>query len=527
MFDQAKADLWVNFFAEYLTHTKGVFARKPFTLPPWQRKIVSDIFGTVKADGLRQYSTAYVEVPKKNGKSEIAAGIAIGGLVIDDEPGAEIYSAAATRDQASLVFRVAAQMVRNNEELSDILKVVDSTKTIYKRDEPSTFYKAISADAGTQDGINPHIVIYDELHRQRSRDLWDVLKLGSDTRMQPLLFAITTAGISGESPICWEQHEYARQILEGVFNDPSFYACIYAIGQDEDWTFEGEPEKDGKPATGWYRANPALGDFLRIEKVREAAEKAKRIPSEQNSFRRLRCNQWVAQETRWINVNDWKPCGIPTFDPEKLKRKECVLGLDLSTTNDITALIKLFPEDSFVYVLPEFFLPEDGLHDRSIRDNVPYEFWANQGLIHLTQGNLIDYSFVRHRIQKIADEYSVREVAADPWNAAQLLTELTNDGLTVVHVRQGFATLSAPSKELERLVLSQKLRHNGNPVLEWMADCTSIKSDPAGNIKPVKPDRKASNKRIDGIVALVTGLARLIVSDGGGDMTYRGLRVIN
>ena len=507
-----KADKAVRFFANRLTHTKGKYAKQPFILAPWQEAIIRDLFGTLRPDGGRQYATAYVEIPKKNGKSELAAGIALYCLLVDGEAGAEVYSAAATREQAGIVFRVAAQMVRNDPDLSDVCRIIDSTKTILVRDDPNSFYKAISADAGTQDGINPSCVVFDELHRQKTRDLWDVLTYGSDTRRQPLTFAITTAGIIGESPICEDQHNYAESIIKGVFKDPNFYPVIYGLAEKEDWTLEGEPGTKTKPATGWYKANPALGDFLPVDKVRAACEKAKRLPAEQNSFRRLRLDQWTSQETRWIALAEWEECGAP-FNPNDLVGKECVAGLDLSTTKDVTALALLFPVDDEVFVVPHFWLPEHDLHERSLRESVPYDFWVKQELIHTTPGNIIDYSFIRKKVNDLADVYHIREIGHDPFNATQIALDLAGDGFTMVPIRQSFTAMSAPSKELERLVMGRKLRHGGNPVLRWMLDCTSIVQDSIGNIRPVKPDRRQSSKRIDGIVATIIGIARMTAEE--------------
>ena len=490
-----------------------------------------DVFGTVrKSDGLRQYSTAYLEIPKKNGKSELAAGFALKMLFMDDEPGAEIYSAAATRDQASLVFKVAAQMVRNAPALHRRCKIVDSTKTIYLKDDPGSFYRAISADAGTQDGINPHGVVFDELHRQKNRNLWDVLTKGSDTRSQPLLLAITTAGIESESPLCWEQHEYARQVLEGVFDDPSFYACIYGLPEDEDWTFEGEPAKGRKPATGWYKANPGLGDFVRIERVRADAEKAKRLPSEQNSFRRFRLNQWVSQETRWLPLSEWDECKAP-FNPNTLVGKKCYAALDVSGTQDLTAFVMAFPIGEEVFLLPHFWLPEANLQERVIRDRVPYDVWKGMGLLTLTPGNYIDHGFIRTAIigsgstKGFADLYQIEELAYDPWNAQQIGVEFASTGLTAFPMRQGFQSMNEPTKAFERGVLGRKIRHGGNPILRWNLDCVTVASDPAGNIKPVKPDRLKSSKRIVGIVAAIMANGRLEMQKGKPKSAYsdRGL----
>lgn len=559
-FDQSRADRAVAFFEGLLTHTKGSFARKPFLLPFWQRKIVSDVFGTIRKDGLRQYRTVYIEVPKKNGKTEIAAGFANYLLFADGEAGAEVYSAASTRDQAGICFRAAAGMVKQSDILSERCRIIDSTKVIYLKEDQNSFYKAISADADVQDGINPSGAVYDELHRLKHRDLWDVLEYGTATREQPLIVVITTAGVVGESPICEEMHDKAVQILKGTFKDPSFYAVIYGLDKDEDWTFEGEPTKYDrggniiKPATGWYKANPALGDFMKIDAVRKEVNDAKQIASKQSSLRRFRFNQWVNAQSIWIPSDKWEACGKP-FNPDDLLGKVCYGGLDLSTTIDISALVLAFPmpvgygisvddlveefkdtkkpgpvfQQSIspgdeIWLLPEFWLPEEGLQERCRRDMVPYDVWAKQGFIHLTPGDVIDYAFIRQRIKERFELYQLQEIGHDPWNATQIVTQLTEeDGLTLVPIRQGWSSLSAPSKSFEKAVLSKRLRHNGNPILKWMMDCTSIRSDPAGNIKPVKPDRAKTNKRIDGILAAIMALDRLDRNEGASVYEERGI----
>lgn len=516
-----RADDVVRFFERRLKHVKGKFARQPFILAPWQERIVRDIFGTIKQNGYRRYETAYVEVPKKNGKSELAAGIALNALLMDDEPGAEVYSAAATRDQAGIVFRIAAQMVRNDATLSSMCRIIDSTKTIILRDEPNSFYKAISADADIQDGVEPHCVVFDELHRQRHRDLWDVLKYGMATRRQPLMFAITTAGISGQSPICEELHDYASRIIRGIWQDPSFYPVIFGLDEGDDWTQEGQPARGKQPPTGWYKANPALGDFLPVDRIREEARKAMELPAEQNSFRRLRLNQWVGQETRFIPMDLWQKCGEP-IDLASLAGKTCYGGLDLSTTRDLSAFVLVFPiDDKFIWV-PFLFLPEDGLYERSRKDNVPYDIWAKQGFVHLTPGNQVDYAFIRKTINDCAEIYDLREVGFDRWNATQIVQQLTDDGRLMVPIGQGFASMSAPTAEMLSQIKTGKLRHGNNPALNWMADCMSVKQDPAGNVKPSKPDRNKSTKRIDGIVAGINASARLIVSPEHQGSVYDG-----
>lgn len=515
---EQKARRAVQFFEKVLTHTKGRFAGQPFLLADWQKEIICSVFGTLRPDGNRQYRQAYIEIPKKNGKSEIAAGVALYMLFSDGEPGAEVYSAAATRDQASIVFRVAAKMVENSPLLKQSCVIVKSTKTIYLKKDDTSFYRAISADAGVQDGINPSGVIFDELHRQKNSDLWDVLFYGMDTRTQPLLFQITTAGIASESTLCWNQHEYAKNCLEGVYSDPRFYACIYGLGEDEDWKLEGQPAAKGRAATGWYKANPALGDFIDIETVRGQYQDAVRTPSKQNGFRRFRCNQWVESEEVWIPLHEWDACKMAR--PELVGR-ECYAGLDLSTRQDLTALTLLFPFDDYVFALGFPFLPREfvgggGIRERSIKHNAPYDIWANAGDLELTEGNVVDYGHVRRRINELGKVYNIRQIGLDPWNAAQVTQELAEDGFEMVEVRQGFASMSDPCKEIETRVLGRLLRHDGHPVLRWAVSCCSVKQDPAGNIKPVKPDRLKTGKRIDPVVAMANAMFCLVRHEAEG-----------
>lgn len=512
-FNKGRAQEAVRFFERILTHTKGKWARQPFTLPYWQRKIVEDVYGTVRSDGLRQYRTVYVRIPKKNGKTELAAGFALAGLFLDQEAGAEIYSAASTRDQANLCHRVAARMVRQAPPLKDRTRIIDSTKVIYLKDDTDCFYKAISADADIQDGINPHVAIFDELHRQRNRNLFDVLKFGMATREQPLLFMLTTAGIVGESPLFEEIDDYALQVAKGTFQDPTFYPILYGLEDGEDFTVEGEPAKYTKrgiciaPATGWYKANPALGDFLRLDAVREEVEQAVRSPSKQSSLRRFRFNQRVNAQSIWISSDKWKLCDAP-FNPAELAGRTCYGGLDLSTTTDITAFVKTFPVGDEILLLCDFWLPEEEIQQRAQRDFVPYDLWAAQGLIRLTPGNVVDYGFIEQAIIEQGKVYDIAQIGHDPWNATATALRLADEGFTMVPIRQGMGSLSAPTKEFEALVLSRRLRHGGNPVLSWMVSSTSVKEDAAGNKRPVKPERNKSSKRIDGVVAAIMAIDR-------------------
>lgn len=486
------ADKAVSFIG-HLKHTKGKWAGVPFTLLPWQRdEIVRPLFGTLN-NGTRQYRTAYVEIPKKNGKSELAAGIALKLLFADNEPGAEIYSAAGDKDQASIVFNVAAQMVRQSPALMHRCKIIDSQKRIVVP-KTASLYRALSADAFTKHGFNVHGVIFDELHAQPNRELWDVLTLGAgDARTQPLTFAITTAGYDRNS-ICWEQHEYALKVLKGIVEDPTFLPVVYAAEETDDWEDE----------MIWKKANPSLGHTLDIERIREAYRKAKETPALQNAFRRLRLNQWTQQETRWVDISAWDAtAGISV--PENLKGRHCYAGLDLASTTDIAALALAFPGDGVFEVVMRFWIPEENMRERVKRDRVPYDVWVRQGLIHATPGNVIDYGAIKHTIKTLATDFEIKEIAFDRWGAVQISQDLDAEGFTMVPFGQGYASMSGPTKELLNLVLSKKLRHGGNPVLRWMADNMVVKQDPAGN---VKPDKSKSTQKIDGMVALVMALDR-------------------
>lgn len=504
--DDKRASRALDFFDQFLHLPEG----GPFVLPDWQREIVSDIFGSVGRDGLRQYRRAYLEIPKKNGKTTFGGAIGLAFLVLDThEANRRVILAATARDQAGECFEAAELMVEHSPALKRRLRVIRSTKTILLKEDPSCYLKAISADANTNDGIKPYVVIYDELHRQKTRDLWSVLKYGMSTRREPMMFAITTAGIESYSPLCWEQHEYAKSIINGVLADPSFYAKIYAMDPEGDWTDKQE----------WFKANPSLKEFKQLKAMEEDFRDAQRMPGLENNFRRYHLNQWVSQETRWIPLDQWDK-GKEPFSFEMLQGKPCYAGLDLSTTQDISALVLLFEVEDEWYAVPHFWLPGDGITEKSVKDGVTYDRWASQNLIHLTEGNIIDYRAIRKTINDLGDLYDIREIAHDPWNATQIALELQGDGFTMVPVRQSFASLSPPSKELERIVLGQKLRHGGNPVLRWMADCVSVTQDPAGNIRPVKPDRAKSSKRIDGIVALIMALDRASRHNAQDDSVY-------
>lgn len=512
---QALADRAVAFINS-LKHTKGVWYGKNFELLPWQDKIVRDIFGTIKPNGYRKYNTAYVEIPKKQGKSELAAAIALYLTCGDGEYGAEVYGCAADRQQASIVFDVAVEMINQCPALKKRCKILASQKRIVYLPLKS-FYQVLSAESYTKHGLNVHGVIFDELHAQPNRALYDVMLTGSgDARKQPLYFLITTAGTDRNS-ICWEVHQKAEDVIKGKKNDPTFYPVIYGIKDDDDWTDE----------KNWYKANPSLDITVDIEKIRAAFNNAKENPAEENLFRQLRLNQWVKQSVRWMPMDKWNLCSFPV-DKERLKGRLCYGGLDLSSTTDITAFVLIFPpedEDGKYEVLPFFWLPEESLELRVRRDHVPYDTWKAKGLIMTTEGNVVHYGFIEKFIEELGTQYNIKEIAYDRWGAVQMVQNLEGMGFTIVPFGQGYKDMSPPSKELMKLVLEKKIAHGGNEVLEWMVDNIYIKTDPAGNIKP---DKEKSTEKIDGAIALIMALDRAIRHNGQPESIYnqRGIIIL-
>lgn len=514
MFDAMKAQRAVKFINN-LKHTKGVWHGVPFDLLPWQDKIITDIFGTVKEDGFRQYNTAYVEIPKKNGKSEIAAAIALYLTCGDNEWGAEVYGCAADRQQASIVFDVAVDMVDQCPALKKRIKPIISQKRLVYMPLGS-FYQVLSAEAYTKHGLNVHGVIFDELHAQPGRELYDVMTKGSgDARKQPLFFLITTAG-NDRNSICYEVHQKASDIITGRKIDPTFYPVIYGIKDEDDWQNEAN----------WYKANPSLGHTIDIEKVRAAMISAKENPAEENIFRQLRLNQWVKQSIRWMPMEVWDKCSF-TVDIDKLKGRECYGGLDLSSSNDITAFVLIFPptvDDDKYYVIPYFWIPEENLKLRVKRDHVPYDVWEKQGFVKTTEGNVIHYGFIESFIEELGTMFNIKEIAFDRWGAVQMVQNLEGLGFTVVPFGQGYKDMSPPTKELMKLALEKRIAHGGHPVLKWMMDNIHVRTDPAGNIKP---DKEKSTEKIDGAVALIMALDRSIRHESK-DSVYdnRGILVL-
>lgn len=496
-YDKAKADRAVKFI-ENLCHTKGKWAGKRFWLLPWQEQLIRDIFGIVKPDGYRQFRTAFVEICKKVGKSELAAAVALYLLYADNEPSAEVYGAAADRQQASIVFDVAKQMVEMSPALLKRSKLMTATKRIVNYGN-SGYYQVLSAEVGGKHGFSVSGLVFDEIHTQPNRQLYDVLTKGSsDARQNPLHFIITTAGTDRHS-IAYELHTKAVDILEGRRVDPTFYPVVYGLKDDEDWEDEAN----------WYKVNPSLGYTVDIERLRDAYREAKQNPADEVTFKWLRLNMWVSSTVAWIPDAIFMK-GNDEIDLAALEGRDCYGGLDLSSTGDITALVLMFPprdEDEKYILLPFFWVPEETIPQRVKAASVPYDIWEKQGFLLSTEGNVIHYDFIEKFINDLSEKYHIVEIAVDRWNATQMIQNLEGDGFTMVPFGQGFASMSGPTKDFYRLLMEGQIIHGGHPVLRWMAGNVVVDTDPAGNIKVTKAKSK---EKIDGIVAAIMALDRCI-----------------
>ena len=492
--DRVAAERSVNYFADCLILTSGKTAGNPFRLQPWQADYVATLFGWKRSDGTRRYRESAFFVPRKNGKTETGAGLALYGLCCDGEQQAQVYSAAKNRDQASLVFEPASRMVERAPVLSSLCKVIESKKRI-TFPKTASYYCAVSADAGSAHGKSPHMVLFDEVHTQPNAKLYEGLKTGMGFRRQPLFVNLSTAGTDRNS-ICWEVWQQARNVRDGLDCNPHFLPMVYEIAEGESW----------EDQEVWQRVNPNLNVTVTLEFLQEEYAKAKSSPRYENSFRNLYLNEWTQQAVRWLPMDAWEECGAAVMPV--LEGEQCFAGLDLSSTTDISAFVMAFQQaDGRVYLIPRFWLPAENVRKRADRDHVPYDVWERNGWLTLTPGNAVDYDVIRRDIQDLASKYWIQSLRIDPWNATQLATQLQGDGLPVEFFRQGYQSLSGPSKELEKFILRRELVHPHNPVLTWMAGNVAVEKDAAENIKPSKA---RSTERIDGIVAAVMAIAGMV-----------------
>lgn len=496
-FDPDAAQFVIDFFS-ILKHSKGRWAGQQFKLEPWQQFILWVLFGWMRQDGARRFRSSYIEVARKNGKSTLAAGIGLYLLVADGEPGAEIYSVATKMDQAKIIHQEAINMVRKSPSLKKRCGIC--VNNIHVARTQSKF-EPLGADAKTLDGLNPSGATVDELHAHPDSSVWDVLRSAVGSRRQPLLFAITTAGFNTQSFCYTEQREYALKVLDGIIEDDSYFAIIYTLDRDEN----GELIDDWKDESCWIKANPNLGVTVDIDDMRQMRNESIESAVKLNNFLVKKLNVWTTQTVSWVNMEKWNGCDV-YVDEVDLYGRPCYAALDLSSNNDITCWGLLFEVDGYWVYLPRFFVPRDNALARTKKDRVPYLQWIADKYIEATPGDCIDYEYIDQQIAQDMEQFDIRLIAIDRWGFEPRKQRLESLGVPtekMIAFGQGFASMNSPMKELERLILSQKLVHNDNPVLSWMASNLAAKSDPAGNIKP---DKKESHEKIDGMVALIMAL---------------------
>lgn len=503
-FDEAAAAHVVEFFARFLRHSKGKWAGKPFELLDWQREdIIYPLFGWKRADGSRRFREAGVWVSKKNGKSTLAAGIGLYLLVGDGEAGAEVYSVAADREQASIVHGEAVRMVKASPELESALSLNRTTHNIHF-EGTNSYYRALSSEANTKEGLNAHGLIIDELHAWKGRALWDTLRYAGAARSQPLRFVISTAGDEMQS-IGRSQYEYAKGVLNGTTEDDRFFAYIREAEADDDW----------KSPDVWRKANPSFGETMTEEDFAADVRQAEKSPTEISSFKRYRLGIWNTSTNPWLKLDDWIRCE-KRFTEDYLQGYPCVGGLDLSKTRDMTAFVLAFDVEDDVYILPYFWLPEDTVNSPDSPEE--YRVWARNGHLQTTPGGVTDYKFVKSKIVELCERFGVKEFAYDPYNAEDLTQDIEeNYGIKRFLFAQTIANFAEPTKDFERLVLSGRLKHNGHPVLTWQAGHVQVRSDNNQNIRPVKPPH-GDHRKIDGIVAAIMAIARLAKAETNGPM---------
>jgi phage terminase large subunit-like protein len=496
----AKARKAIRFFL-FLKHSKGEWAGQPLELSPWQAFCVGSVFGWHRENGTRRFRTAYQEVPRKNGKSTQLAGVGLYGLIADKEPGAEIYTAATKKDQARIIFGEAHRMVRTSPELRERVSVFKLNLSV---DETASKFEPLSADEQTLDGLNPHFVLLDELHKQRNRAVLDVLDTALGARRQPLLWIITTAGDDApDSVYAWE-NDHATKVLERIVEDDTHFVFVTTIDDGDRWD---DPK-------AWAKANPNLGISVYLDDIRRQAIKAKANPPAQEAFKRLRLNVRTAAATRLIPMPLWRKNTLGRFDPAQMRGRRCWCGLDLSSKIDLSAFLKLFPpegEEERWRVVAKFWMPADTIEEKSDRDRKSqYRRWVDEGWIEASPGNIIDHLEIQRAVIADNDEHEFLGLAYDPWNATQLAIGLQSEGIQVYEFIQGIRTYTAPTKELMAMLLGSKLDHGDNPVLTWMASNLAVKPDKNENLMP---EKKLSMNRIDGMSALIMAIGLMLTEE--------------
>lgn len=505
--DSKAGERAVNFIQK-LKHTKGKWALQPLLLEPWQTFIVYNLFAWKKADGTRRYRYAYVEVARKNGKTALAAGIALYMLYAEREPRAEVYSVATVKDQAKLCFNDSVAIVKNTA-LSQRMKIFRDS-ILYE--QMGAYFKPLSSDDGIHDGYSPYCVIVDEYHAHKDNGMMDVMRSGMAAREQPLVFIITTAGFNKNYP-CFAYRQNVKNVINGIVDDDSLFGIIYEMDEGDDWT---------DPAN-WGKANPNLGISVDYEYLAGEVKDAQNRPEAVRGVKTKNLNMWVDAETTWILDEVWQQCS-GDITVKDLKGCRCWGGLDLANVLDITAFVRVFEYEDKLAIVPKFWIPEDKLQEKIAKENVSFAEWVQKGYITVTPGNVTDYDYVERDILDLCESDDVISVAYDRWNSSQTIIHMQDEGLELSPFGQGYGSMSAPTKEFEKLVLSGKIIHFGNPVLRWMMASVAISTDPAGNIKP---DKRKSSQKIDGIVATIMAIGEMmtyLAKEEKNPYNSRGLR---
>lgn len=515
-FDEDAANDAIAFFPDCLQHVEGAMADKPFALEEWQKAIIGCMFGWKRADGTRRYREVFIYIPRGNGKTPLSAGIALRMLFCDGEAGAQIYLVASESDQASISYKHASGMVEREPELLDRARVYKGAghRSIALVDDSAASIRVVSSDAGGKHGFNPHCVIGDELHAWKDRELLDALQtaFAKKGRRQPMLVWITTADFDRPSA-CNDKYAYACSVRdnkgnpENVGYDPAFLPIIYEAKAEDNWTDEKI----------WEKANPNIDITVDREALRRFCRAAQEQPSQQAEFKRLHLNIRTSSNRVYIPLERWDRCA-GAIDIESIRGRPCYGGMDISSKQDVTAVVLVFPpvdsEGPYI-VLPYFWIPAESMRERERNDKVQYSVWLQAGHIFTCEGNMIDEQDIeRFIVDELATKFAIQEIGFDKWNAQGLAARLESQGLTMADIPQTIGHLTAGTKALDDLTLQGRILHGANPVLRWMLGCTDIWGDKNQNQRPVKPER-STGKRIDGVVATIMALGRAIVNEPG------------
>ncbi len=495
-FDNAAATRALEFYPDFVKHVKGKLAGQAYQLSDWESFIIANIYGFKRPDGNRRYRTAYIEVARKNSKSTLSSGIGLYMSAFDGEGGAEVYSAATTRDQARIVFGDAANMVRKSPDLKRVFGV--HKLNIHHLASQSKF-EPLSSDAQTLDGLNIHCAILDEVHAHKTREVWDVVETATGAREQPLIFAITTAGFNKQG-IGYEQREYVTKVLDGVVDDDSYFGIIFTLDEDDD-PFDEKV---------WIKANPNLHRSKKLDDMQRLAKKALEMPAARNNFLTKHLNIWVNAESAWLDMRKWD--NLPTReDIEHLKTLPCYIGMDLANKLDVAAIVAAFPDGQKIHYLCKFYLPENQIYNKSRNIGNLYDTWAKQEYLTLTDGDIIDHDYIEQDIRNWLDMFDVRAVGYDPWGSTQLSIKLAADGAPMIEIPQTTKNLSEAMKEVEAKVVNGELCRDKNPVMDWMASNIVVKLDRNENYFP---NKEHQDNKIDGMVALFMAMNRILTEDG-------------